>query len=429
MPRKNELVNEDWITDLTRYSFDGLSKQRLSFPLFYDVLTSSFLKKSWSHFFSSFITSSFSFFKSFDCSSSLLSIGSTLDLYSIYILSLFSKKLNRPMYDSSISYSFVNKTFRSNYLIGHYGLQNVEHYSSFILFQLNLNDDFSLVNTRIRTAIQSNINSQVLYIGKHISSSYDIKHLGLSTPSALRLLRGKQIYSSLLCYQKTAFLSSLNNLFSTLINTFNKSIFSSSISYAPILSNVRDVHLCELGISNDVNCVFDAFSPTFIYSLDSSTFFYKHSDLPFFYISQSTHASLHKSIKSELLTTNHIIWHLPVCSSFEESAPYMNILGLIQWTKKALDRYGFSQTHHYILFNLLILLDDNFTNLQTHILYDLFIEKNPQIESSFGCFFSFKSFSFSKTTYFVTSQKELPMYADYSLTLQRINSFKLNRMN
>lgn len=429
LPRKNELVNEDWITDVARYSFDGLSKQRLSFPLLYNLVTSSFIKKSWAHFFNSFLSSYLSLSHFFDYSSSLLAIGSTIDLYSMYVLSLLSQRINRPIYDSSISHYFVDKTFRSTYLIGHDGLKKIEQHTSFLLFQLDLDNAFPLVSTRIRKALQSNTNIQVLYIGKNRSSLDDLTHLGLSTNSAIRLLRGKQVYSYSLLSQQTSFLSTFNNSFSALINIFNQSVPYSSISYSSMLSRVSDIHLCELGISNNINFVTEKIIPTFIYALDSSTFSYNYSDIPFFYISQSTHASLHQSIKRELLTIDQTIWHLPVCSSFEESSPYMNLLGLIQWTKKALDRYGFSQTHNYIIFNLLILLNGDSNELQTHILYAFFIERTPQIQSSVGCFFSFNSSSVRETTYFLKPQKQLPIYADYSLTLQRINSFKLNRIN
>jgi len=33
LPRVNEEVNEEWISDKSRHSFDGLKKQRLSVPM------------------------------------------------------------------------------------------------------------------------------------------------------------------------------------------------------------------------------------------------------------------------------------------------------------------------------------------------------------------------------------------------------------
>jgi NADH dehydrogenase/NADH:ubiquinone oxidoreductase subunit G len=33
LPRLNEEINQDWISDKTRHAFDGLKKQRLSFPI------------------------------------------------------------------------------------------------------------------------------------------------------------------------------------------------------------------------------------------------------------------------------------------------------------------------------------------------------------------------------------------------------------
>jgi len=33
LPRLNEDLNEEWITDKARYSFDGVKRQRLNSPL------------------------------------------------------------------------------------------------------------------------------------------------------------------------------------------------------------------------------------------------------------------------------------------------------------------------------------------------------------------------------------------------------------
>jgi len=33
LPRINEEVNEEWISDKTRHAFDGLKKQRLTIPM------------------------------------------------------------------------------------------------------------------------------------------------------------------------------------------------------------------------------------------------------------------------------------------------------------------------------------------------------------------------------------------------------------
>lgn len=33
LPRVNEEVNEEWISDKSRHAFDGLKKQRLTIPL------------------------------------------------------------------------------------------------------------------------------------------------------------------------------------------------------------------------------------------------------------------------------------------------------------------------------------------------------------------------------------------------------------
>jgi len=46
LPRINEEVNEEWISDKTRHAFDGLKRQRLTSPLFRQK-DGTFLEASW----------------------------------------------------------------------------------------------------------------------------------------------------------------------------------------------------------------------------------------------------------------------------------------------------------------------------------------------------------------------------------------------
>ena len=46
LPRINEEINEEWISDKTRYAYDGLKKQRITVPMFRDK-QGNFKELSW----------------------------------------------------------------------------------------------------------------------------------------------------------------------------------------------------------------------------------------------------------------------------------------------------------------------------------------------------------------------------------------------
>ena len=46
LPRINEEINEEWISDKTRYAFDGLKKQRITVPMLRDK-QGNFKELSW----------------------------------------------------------------------------------------------------------------------------------------------------------------------------------------------------------------------------------------------------------------------------------------------------------------------------------------------------------------------------------------------
>jgi NADH-quinone oxidoreductase chain G len=52
LPKRNDLINDDWISDITRYGYEGLKHNRLSVPMVRNIVSGEFIPVGWSSFYS-----------------------------------------------------------------------------------------------------------------------------------------------------------------------------------------------------------------------------------------------------------------------------------------------------------------------------------------------------------------------------------------
>ena len=111
LPRINEDINEEWISDKTRHACDGLSNQRLDTP--YIKYNGKFEKASWSEVFN-IIKSKF---KNTDKEKICGLTGDLVNMETLYIFKeFFNKTLGSQNIESRDNYSYLNPGKRENYL-------------------------------------------------------------------------------------------------------------------------------------------------------------------------------------------------------------------------------------------------------------------------------------------------------------------------
>ena len=109
-PRINENINEEWISDKTRYACDGLLKQRLDVPL---VRENGVLKKSsWSKALQVIANK----LKSYKASEIGGLVGDLADCESIFSLKKLMNKIGSPHYDCRQDGSLIDPSSRSSYI-------------------------------------------------------------------------------------------------------------------------------------------------------------------------------------------------------------------------------------------------------------------------------------------------------------------------
>jgi len=342
LPKRNDVVNADWISDTTRYSYEGLKQNRLSLPMHRDILSGIFISSSWSSFYASFINSYFSSFTDADTRSVVFSLGSNLDLFTVFLVQFFSK-----FYPTSFVVSDTYCTtslfdLRQGYLMAP-SFYTLEASDLLVISNLNLATSLPVVQARLKKSSAS-----ILYFGLFSNLTVEHYHLGLTRFASSLLYRGKSIFSSFIVQAKAPFnLSDGSFLLASTVPILNK-FYNCSV-----LSTFTDIHSSEIGLSLMSNSVFSK-KISLCYSIASSNVFPDSSfDSNVFSIYQGSNAV---SCKTQLVTGLSNSWYLPSCSSFEHRGVYLNLLGYLQLTRKCTTKIGLSLSNSDILVNLFIRL-------------------------------------------------------------------------
>jgi NADH dehydrogenase (ubiquinone) Fe-S protein 1 len=191
LPRDNNSLNEEWITDKARFSYDGFKRQRLLKPFVkINKDSSSFSETDWPASFSllkdklnfsnsqiGFITGKFADLESLIVAKELLySYGSSNICDEISFLQ------NPSNFDFSVNYKF-NKT-----------LELVDKSDCCLLINLDTRFESSSLNIRLRRKVLSN-ELKLGYLGSSLNLTYNSFHLGTSRNDLVRLLEGRHTFS------------------------------------------------------------------------------------------------------------------------------------------------------------------------------------------------------------------------------------------
>ena len=187
LPRFNESLNEEWITDKARFAYDGLKKQRLLNPFIRN--TEGFLvKETWSNSFS-LLANKLKIQAAVGCV-----VGKTTDLESLCLIkSLLNSQGSSDLFIESEG-NDLNIDFSSNFKLNS-SLASLEEADLCVLINVNPRLEAPLLNTRLRKRVISN-NMKVGYIGDALDLTYNATNLGFSKKSLISLLEGRHPFCS-----------------------------------------------------------------------------------------------------------------------------------------------------------------------------------------------------------------------------------------
>ena len=150
LPRINEDINEEWISDKTRYACDGLLNQRLDTP--YIKYNTKFERASWKEVFDIIKSKLNNTDKDKIC-------GITGDLVNMETLYLFKEFFNKALGSQNIEsrndHTYLNPQKRENYLFNS-KINGIEEADLIFLIGSNPRFEATMLNARIRKAYLQN---------------------------------------------------------------------------------------------------------------------------------------------------------------------------------------------------------------------------------------------------------------------------------
>ena len=335
LPRINEDINEEWISDKTRYACDGLSKQRLDTP--YIRENGKLVKISWNNA----ITKLVNKLKLFQPDEVAGLVGNLADLEMIYSFkNFFENCIGSINYECRQDRIYINPKERMNYIFNS-TINGIEESDLIILIGTNPRQEATILNARIRKAYLKN-NVKIFSIGKVDDLTYPHKNIGNSTSTIKEIISGvHEISKDIQRSQKPMFIIGESALYGNLglyvfesLKNFliNSNFIRSDWNALNIINQqaarVGGIDLGFYSIKDNNNFSFfdklDNDNFKFIYLLGADDFNFNKKDK--FIVYQGSHGDKGAEIADIIL---------PGAAYTEKNATFVNLEGKIQNAYKA----------------------------------------------------------------------------------------------
>ena len=183
LPRINEDINEEWISDKTRYACDGLLKQRLDIP--YVRENGKLQKTTWDEALNILISK----LKIFRPNEIAGLIGDLTDLEMIYSFkSFFEKCVGSSNFECRQDRIYINPHERMNYVFNSL-INGIEDSDFILLVGTNPRLEATILNARIRKAYIKN-KVKIYSIGNPGDLTYPYNYIGSSTSIIREIVSG-----------------------------------------------------------------------------------------------------------------------------------------------------------------------------------------------------------------------------------------------
>ena len=335
LPRINEDINEEWISDKTRYACDGLQNQRLDLPLKKNA-SGKFVKSSWNDVFNILKEKIAKTDKKKICGFS----GDLVNMESLFIFKeFFNKILISDNIESRTRNTYLNSEKRENYLFNS-SINGIEDSDFIFLIGTNPRFEATILNSRIRKSYLKN-KIKIISLSDVGDLTYPYEFLDGKTENIKKIIEGSHPISDdlknskrpIVIFGQSALKSkSAEYLFESMKNYLSKinKISKEWNSINIISENASTVGSFDLGIykkSNDRNEVLkklndNFFDVIFLLGQDSLNINKKNE----FIIYQGSHGDKGAEIADLIL---------PGAAYTEQDGFYTNLEGKIQKAFKA----------------------------------------------------------------------------------------------
>ncbi|MDB9795917.1 NADH-quinone oxidoreductase subunit NuoG [Pelagibacteraceae bacterium] len=183
LPRLNNEINEEWISDKTRYACDGLSKQRLDTP--YVKKDNKLVKSTWDEV----IELISSKIKSIKPQQIAGHVGDMASIETIFSFKNLLKKIGSNNFEFREKKIYIDPTNKMNYIFNS-SIQSIEESDLILLIGTNPRHEATILNARIRKAFVKN-KTPIYSIGNPGDLTYDYTILGDDVDDVKNIFSGK----------------------------------------------------------------------------------------------------------------------------------------------------------------------------------------------------------------------------------------------
>ncbi len=361
LPRLNNEINEEWISDKTRYSCDGLLKQRLDVP--YIKKDNRLQKSSWDETIELILNK----IKSTQPDEIGGHIGDMINLENALAFKKLFKVLNSNNLEFREKKLYINSTNKINYIFNS-SINGIDDSDLILLIGTNPRHEATMLNARIRKAfVQKGI--PIFSIGNPGDLTYDYTIIGNKTDDIKKILNKENEFSRKLLSAKKPMviigesaleLNSGKYIFEEIKSFLKNNNFINkdwnALNFLP--QNASTVGLIDLKVLSEENeknySFFEKLSNNkfkLLYLLGSDNLEIKKNNE--FIIYQGSHGDRGAEIADVVL---------PSAAYTEQNGLYENLEGRVQECKKASYPIG-EALEDWKIFNLIINKLDKTENL------------------------------------------------------------------
>jgi NADH-quinone oxidoreductase subunit G len=331
LPIINEDINEEWISDKTRYACDGLLNQRLDTP--YIKYNNKFEKASWNEVYKIIKSKIENTQKDKICGF----VGDLTNMEASFIFKeFFDRTIDSKKYESRYFESFIDSSVRENYLFNS-TINGIEESDLILLIGSNPRFEATILNARIRKSYLIN-KTKVISLNDVGDLTYPYKILNGKTQTIKDIIENKnQVSNEILASKKPIIIlgesflksKSAEYIFYSLKNFLSKNNkFTDDWNPLNILStDASTVGSFDLDIIDESNTLIkdlndNKFELVYLLGQDNLKFNKKNE----FIIYQGSHGDRGADIADIIL---------PGAAYTEQSGYYANLEGKIQKAYKA----------------------------------------------------------------------------------------------
>jgi len=342
LPRLNEDINEEWISDKTRFFYDGLSNQRLDRPY---IRSGNYLKEAtWEDALDLIKVRA----KGLNGDQMAAIAGDMADCESIMVLKDIMDYLGSPNIDSVPNGVYLDSRSRSSYLFNT-SIAGIENSDLCLLIGADPRHEATMINARIRKRWLRG-GYKIFSIGQKLDLTYPVELLG-SDPKILEsILKGEDkcvpalksakrpmmiigygalsredadhiLYLCSKIAEKYGFIESEWNGFNILHRSASI-VGALDLKFVPGPEGMRTGEIINATISNDIK---------FLYLLGADDIDVRNLKNSSFIVYQGHHGDKSANIADVVL---------PGAAFTEKDATYVNIEGRIQRGRLCVDRVG-----------------------------------------------------------------------------------------